>query len=79
MTPGTPNNAVASGDAAASPALRLQRPIGGVAPGGAPLQAGMPALLELIGADASGFTSEDLAVFTPDAAASLSELSGFDQ
>jgi hypothetical protein len=43
-----------------------------------PVQSGMPAMLELTGS-AGGAPAEDIAVYTPDTASSLHQVSGFSQ
>jgi hypothetical protein len=57
----------------------LVNPITGVALNAGPVQAGMPAMLELIGLDSTLSSANDIALYTPDMATSLSILSGFDQ
>jgi hypothetical protein len=58
----------------------LTQPITGVALNAGPVQAGMPAMLGLIGTDGTGFSpGQDIALYTPDAANSFSILSGFAQ
>jgi hypothetical protein len=56
-------------------ALPLCFPIVGVALNGDPVQAGMPAMLQLYGTDGTGAGSDDIAVFS--SAIPLAELSGF--
>jgi hypothetical protein len=57
----------------------LTRPITGVALNNGPVQAGMPALLELYGKDGTGNPSTDIAAYATDASIPLTQLSGFDQ
>jgi hypothetical protein len=57
----------------------LTQPITGAALNNGPVQAGMPALLELYGKDGTGNPSTDIAIYATDASIPLTQLSGFGQ
>jgi len=57
----------------------LTQPITGAALNNGPVQAGMPALLELYGKDGTGNPSTDIAAYATDASIPLTQLSGFGQ
>jgi hypothetical protein len=58
--------------------VALTEPIYSVAFDNGPVQSGMPAMLELTGT-AGGSPAEDIAVYTPNTASSLTQLSGFSE
>jgi hypothetical protein len=57
----------------------LTQPITGAALNNGPVQAGMPAVLELFGKDGTGNPSIDIAVYATDLSIPLTQLSGFGQ
>jgi hypothetical protein len=54
-------------------------PIYGVALDSGPVQAGMPAMLELFGTDGTGANASDIAIYASDASTTFAQLSGFAQ
>jgi len=66
------------GSTSLSSGVALLNPIYSVAFDEGPVQSGMPAMLQLTGT-AGGAPAEDMVVYTPNTASSLTQVSGFSQ